>query len=88
MTYWRGPLYDDDDFSFMTYDMFRHDLDIYTRRSKAERKGQAAYNMLASIRPELARSINAGPLDPFYVDSILPDFFTHIEQHWDDTFGQ
>jgi hypothetical protein len=69
----------------VTYEMYRHDHDVYARRSTL-RRGQLAYNMLCGVRPGLARSINATQLDPFYLDDRLPEFFTHIEQHWDDSY--
>lgn len=69
--------------SFMTYEMYLHDYSVFATRTKL-RSGQLAYNMLSAIRPELARSINAGPFDPFYVDDALPDFFSYIQTHWDD----
>ncbi len=46
------------------------------------RRGQAAFNMLWEMRPELADKIATGPRDPFYRDDRLPDFLGWVEENW------
>lgn len=47
------------------------------------RAGQAYYNVLYSINPGLAASVDETPLDPYYDDSKIPAFLAHVCQHWD-----
>ena len=65
----------------MSFERFKNDF--YSRawpRAKAEgqRKGQAAYNHLWLIYPEMAKKIAGSKYDPFYQDSILPLFWTEV----------
>jgi hypothetical protein len=46
----------------------------------AERRGQAYFNTLATINPELADQIAAGGDDPFYDDARLPHFLARIAE--------
>ena len=47
-----------------------------------QRKGQSAFNLLCSLRPDLSEQVRATPLDPFYQDEILPAFFSWVKEHW------
>lgn len=46
------------------------------------RPGQRAFNLLVSMRPDLAEKIRSGPLDPFHDDQVLPSFFAFIIKEW------
>ena len=41
----------------------------------SQRHGQAAYNTLYSLYPELAREVVNTDKDPFYNDRLLPEFW-------------
>lgn len=43
-----------------------------------ERTGQAYFNALADIAPWIAEAVRTTPLDPFYRDERLPDFFDFV----------
>ena len=48
------------------------------------RLGQAAFNVLVSDHPKLAARVRTTPLDPFYADFRLPEFFDFVAKHWED----
>lgn len=43
-----------------------------------ERKGQAAFNALHELDPELANLLRGGAKDPFYRDERIPDFLSEV----------
>lgn len=47
------------------------------------REGQAAFNVLWEMRPDLSRLIRATPLDPFYSFSVPPEFYAWVERSWE-----
>lgn len=49
---------------------------------RRQRPGQWAFNVLHSTRPDLSEQIRSGPLDPFYRNDRLPDFFQFVEENW------
>lgn len=53
-------------------------VSVYLRANKDWRAGQAVFNRLVFVRPDLAEAIRATPLDPFYRDSILESLFAEI----------
>lgn len=53
-------------------------------RPKFLRQGQQAFNVLHEMRPDLANEIRATPLDPFYLDERLPDFYNFLYVRWND----
>lgn len=46
------------------------------------RKGQYAFNLLHTVRPDITAQILATELDPFYIDSKLPEFMARVKQVW------
>lgn len=50
-----------------------------TRKPDGLRAGQAAFNTLYLVRPDLADEIRGGDLDPFYRDDRLPAFWDWIQ---------
>ena len=52
--------------------------------SKQWRRGQAYFNVLHDVRPDLAKQIQSTALDPFYNDARLPQFCAWLSQHWND----
>ena len=46
------------------------------------RLGQAYYNVLFDIDPELAREINGTECDPFYRDDLIPAFLEKLGEKW------
>lgn len=50
--------------------------------STSERKGQAAFNLLHEIRPDLAEEIRATPIDPFYSHHNWQAFVQYIGARW------
>ena len=43
-----------------------------------QRAGQLAFNILHEMHPEVANYVRGTPVDPFYQDSLLEDFFRAI----------
>ncbi len=49
------------------------------------RFGQAAFNVLHSVRPEISDAMRGGPLDPFYnkrTEADCAEFFAAVEAAW------
>mgnify|MGYP003645749907 CR=1 FL=1 len=60
--------------------------DAITRaRVKKERIGQALFNHLYQVKPELAEKVRGTDMDPFYVEYGHPNwdrFIVFIEKEW------
>lgn len=65
----------------MTYSEWVLYAYAYNRQHSEQRLGQAFFNALYEIRPELADSIRATPFDPFYNNDIEP-FLVYVLLHW------
>ena len=50
----------------------RHDL----------RFGQAVYNVLATVRPDIAEQLRGNKLDPFYKESVSDEVWSFIKSKW------
>ena len=53
------------------------------RMTKNERKGQAAFNLLAEVRPDLSEQVCGTEMDPFY-DAVgsWQKFYQFLEENW------
>jgi hypothetical protein len=68
----------------LSFDMFRHDVEVMSHNRGDWRLGQTAWNNLQAVRLDLADRIRGWPmLDPFYVDENLPTFWQWVAEHWD-----
>jgi hypothetical protein len=47
-----------------------------------ERLGQAYFNVLTYVRPDLADKIRGGHLDPFYRDKLINEFLNAVSVNW------
>lgn len=55
----------------------------FLKTSDPQRFGQACFNVLATVRPDLSEALRGdATLDPFYVDYKLPEFFAYVEERW------
>lgn len=61
---------------------FNQYLSVVTETPDGQRHGQWAFNILFYERPDLANQIHNGPLDPFYSDAVLPEFYKWVEENW------
>jgi hypothetical protein len=50
--------------------------------NKEQRRGQAYYNCLASVRMDLTNNIMGTKLDPFYDNNRLNDFLEYVKKNW------
>jgi hypothetical protein len=50
--------------------------------NKEQRRGQAYYNYLASVRMDLTNNIVGTKLDPFYDDRRLNEFIEYVKKNW------
>lgn len=48
------------------------------------RHGQALFNLLDRVRPDLAGLLRDSDFDPFYQNDRLPDFYDFLSRHWND----
>ena len=73
----------------MTYDTITYNKFIATVPEIARfyewRYGQALFNALTKIRPQLAEKVRGSRIDPFYRESgeIAPELFSMLENEWD-----
>lgn len=51
----------------------------YRAENPAQRDGQAHFNLLHELHPEIADEIRSTPIDPFHVDAALPAFHTFVD---------
>lgn len=49
-----------------------------------QRRGQAAFNLLHVLRPDLADLVRGSEHDPFYTDERLPAFLEWLGERWHD----
>lgn len=52
------------------------------RENKDFRRGQAAFNALEEVRPDLANRVRATELDPFHRDERLEAFYNWVRENW------
>lgn len=55
---------------------------FYSRVYPHQRKGQALFNYLFLVRPDLANAIQGSDLDPFYSDERIPACLSWLAQDW------
>jgi hypothetical protein len=48
------------------------------------RKGQAYFNYLSGYRPDIADQVKGTPVDPYFLDELVPVFLNVVEALWDD----
>lgn len=76
----------------MTYEEWLIGLGAYRSENPSQRAGQAAFNYLYEVKPELANHLqNTTNLDPFYntsddkADKIrIKRFFEYVQENWDE----
>lgn len=54
----------------------------YAADNPSQRRGQAFFNALYQVRPEIANAIRGTTLDPFYRDERIPAFAEHLVECW------
>lgn len=47
-----------------------------------QRFGQAAFNVLVEVRPDISEKIRGSLKDPFYKDERLSEFFQYVQGEW------
>lgn len=68
----------------MTLSDFYAGVAEYNKANPAQRHGQALFNYLWSVRPDLSEQIRSTELDPFYEDKRLPETYEWLMDNWDD----
>ena len=73
----------------ITYEEYLAAIGDYRATRPEQRAGQASFNVLAQLRPDLSEDIRGTLLDPFYLRSsnvrdrvLLKEFFLHIKNNW------
>ena len=68
----------------MTFQEYMQRVDEYVSDYPDWRFGQALYNVLGLVRPDLAHELTGSPLDPFYKNptEVMP-FFSWLAARWD-----
>lgn len=57
-------------------------LQVSMPDEKRWRRGQAYFNVLDDVRPDLADQVRAMALDPFHNDDKVPQFLAWVCLHW------
>jgi hypothetical protein len=57
--------------------------DAFQNKANHYRNGQAAFNTLYAVHPQLAEQVHNTDIDPFYDDDVLPDFYEWVNDHWE-----
>lgn len=66
------------------YSEYLEHADLYYHSEPLQRIGQAYYNALSELHPELAGEINSTDLDPFFNDGRLDEFLKAVEEKLSD----
>lgn len=65
-----------------TYDDYLSAVVVRQRNHTHERRGEAYFNALVLIRPEIAGRLQGSECDPLYHDSRIPAFKRKVEELW------
>jgi hypothetical protein len=67
----------------MTYEEFYHEYLHGYREEASWRNGQRLFNILWTVRRDLANAINGMPdLDPFNRDDLIPNCLAWLKENW------
>ena len=66
----------------MSYDDFCMKVAANQAIARSWRSGQAAFNTLHEVRPDLSERVRGTGLDPFYRDERLKEFYDFVEANW------
>ncbi len=56
--------------------------EMYWSANRSQRKGQAYFNALHRLRPDIANDLTASSVDPFYNDDRIPSFLESVKDCW------
>lgn len=70
----------------MTYKEFEESFlkEVLNNKPEYIRKGQALFNYLYEVNPDIANEIRATAMDCFHNDRLIPKTLEHLKQIWDD----
>lgn len=54
----------------------------YSKNRPDYRLGQAVYNKLVEVRPDVAKKLLGTDLDPYYKNSVTTDVWEFIHKNW------
>ena len=67
----------------ITYEQFLEKVDkIHTAQSKVWRYGQSYFNVLSSVRSDIAEAVRGTLHDPFHKDKLLQETEIFIKSLW------
>lgn len=67
-----------------TFEDYKHCVQLTLMEHPTWREGQAAFTTLWTLHENLANEVHTGKLDPFVRDDRLPEFYTFVEENWND----
>lgn len=68
----------------VTYDRYLDRVHYQGLRNPNWRVGQTYFNVLSEVHPALAERVRGTLVDPFYSDSVVPEFLSHVQGLWED----
>lgn len=67
----------------MTYAAYLETVGWHLRQHPTLRWGQAHFNVLHDVHPDLSARVHNTELDPFYLDERIPQFLAFVSSNWD-----
>ena len=61
-----------------TFVQYQHAVEVELRQRPGLRKGQAFFNVLLQLEPDVAHRLMGTAEDPFYDDGKLPEFLIRV----------
>lgn len=66
----------------MTFEDYQDAVKKAAKDYQQWRVGQAAFNVLCGVRPDLSEQVRATLLDPFHDSNILVEFYAWVKENW------
>lgn len=66
----------------MTFQEFIHAVQLYRMKYTQQRVGQAFFNVLYEVRPDISEQVRATTLDPFYRNDRVAPFLRFVKANW------
>ena len=66
-----------------TFEDYNRERSVYAAEHPTHREGQVAFNVLQDMRSDLTIHAYGNYFDPYYVDTLLPEFLEWVEANWE-----
>ena len=66
-----------------SFEDYNRERSVYAAENPTYREGQVAFNVLQDMRSDLTIHAYGNYFDPYYVDTLLPEFLEWVEANWE-----